>query len=549
DYASCDSGYRNCDSNRSNGCEQYLWSTDSCGTGCTGRVNCYSQVQHANNETCNSGTCDYSTCDTNYGDCDSVRSNGCETDLRATTTCGSDCSSLHNCYNDVVHATGEYCNGGNCDYTSCDTGYANCNSNRRDGCETQLGTVFNCTGCGDACDANEVCNGSCQCATGWSDCDGLSSNGCECNTGGSYVCYNNACCLPATCGANSCGEIDDGCGGTVDCGSCSDPQETCNASHQCVCLNTECNNDCCASGQVCDGRNQCCTRTTCLAGGYECGSPPDGCDGNLSCGTCSGANETCDGSYQCVCQYNECNSVCCDSGQVCHSGTGDCCTPDTCGGGGYECGSPSNGCGGDLACGTCSANETCNGSYQCECLYNECNSVCCSSGQICHDSTGACCTADTCIGEGYECDSPPNGCGGNLSCGTCSANETCNGSYQCVCKYEECSSVCCDSGQVCDMLNACCTPNCGARICGPDPACDSSCGTCGAHAICAIGGLSCNCDSGYSNCDGDLSCECNDSTSYCEETTCCPNGFADCDDSGDCECDLSSHVCNGNNCM
>lgn len=60
-------------------------------------------------------------------------------------------------------------------------------------------------------------------------------------------------------GAN-CGTISDGCGGTLDCGSCSG---------------------------VCDN-GVCCTPETCISLGKSCGSYSDGCGGTLNCGnTCS----------------------------------------------------------------------------------------------------------------------------------------------------------------------------------------------------------------------------------------------------------------------
>jgi hypothetical protein len=80
-------------------------------------------------------------------------------------------------------------------------------------------------------------------------------------------------CAPATCaryGAR-CGQVPDGCGGILDCGSCSDP-------------------DTCGGSGV---PNQCgCTTKTCDAQGATCGSVPDGCGGTLDCGSC-GAGQAC----------------------------------------------------------------------------------------------------------------------------------------------------------------------------------------------------------------------------------------------------------------
>jgi hypothetical protein len=75
-------------------------------------------------------------------------------------------------------------------------------------------------------------------------------------------------CTPATCqrfGAR-CGQVADGCGGVLDCGSCAAPQ-TCGG----------------------DGvPNQCgCASSTCDHLGANCGQLPDGCGATLDCGSCA----------------------------------------------------------------------------------------------------------------------------------------------------------------------------------------------------------------------------------------------------------------------
>lgn len=117
----------------------------------------------------------------------------------------------------------------------------------------------------------------------------------------------------------NCGEIDNGCGGTVWCGDC-------------------------ASDEVCGSAgldNVCCTPTNCAEQGANCGELSDGCGGVLDCGSC-GDDETCGAGG-----LNQC-------------GEGDC-TPTTCEVLGFDCGSTSDGCGGVLNCGTCSGPETCGG--------------------------------------------------------------------------------------------------------------------------------------------------------------------------------------------
>ena len=131
-----------------------------------------------------------------------------------------------------------------------------------------------------------------------------------------------ASCVPATCSSlgYTCGTASDGCGGTLNCGTCSSGQ-TCNASGQCV-----------AS----------CTPATCASLGKSCGSWLDTCGGTLNCGTCS-SGQTCNASGQCVAS----------------------CTPATCASLGKLCGVWNDNCGGTVSCGSCLVNESCTASGQC----------------------------------------------------------------------------------------------------------------------------------------------------------------------------------------
>ncbi|MGC4119944.1 MAG: Ig-like domain-containing protein [Myxococcales bacterium] len=121
-------------------------------------------------------------------------------------------------------------------------------------------------------------------------------------------------CQKTTCAAQgkNCGSLDDGCGGTLACGTCTG------------------NNTCVAN--VCTA----CSPTTCTAQGKNCGTISDGCNGTLTCGSCSGND---------VCTSNVCTA----------------CTPTTCAAQGKNCGTLSDGCNGTLPCGSCSGAETCGG--------------------------------------------------------------------------------------------------------------------------------------------------------------------------------------------
>jgi hypothetical protein len=92
-------------------------------------------------------------------------------------------------------------------------------------------------------------------------------------------------CTPKTCTqlGDNCGTVGDGCGGTLNCGTCSGSQ-TCGGggtpNH-------------CGSGS--------CTPTTCAALNDNCGQVGDGCGGTLNCGTCTGGLYCGGGSRNNVC--------------------------------------------------------------------------------------------------------------------------------------------------------------------------------------------------------------------------------------------------------
>ena len=169
--------YGNCDATDSNGCETDLTSTVAhCGACAT---DCNTNVLHATGKTCAASVCDYGSCDASrclagchagaawqpqvhssmavrqcglpgvpsallhdlmrallpadYGNCDSNRANGCETDLRTTVAhCGA-CAT--DCNTNVQHASGKTCAASICDYGSCDAG--RCQAGRHAGAALQ----------------------------------------------------------------------------------------------------------------------------------------------------------------------------------------------------------------------------------------------------------------------------------------------------------------------------------------------------------------------------------------------------------------------------
>ncbi len=134
-------------------------------------------------------------------------------------------------------------------------------------------------------------------------------------------------CTPRTCAAQgiTCGPAGDGCGGTLNCGTCTLP-------------------DTCGGGGmpgVC-GHRPACTPQTCASQALTCGPAGDGCGGLLNCGMCTPPDTCGGGGVPGVCG---------------HPG----CTPRTCAAAGATCGAVADGCGGVVDCGACTPPETCGG--------------------------------------------------------------------------------------------------------------------------------------------------------------------------------------------
>jgi hypothetical protein len=159
-------------------------------------------------------------------------------------------------------------------------------------------------------------------------------------------------CVPRTCGSN-CGAIADGCGYTLDCGTCGGSGNICDTDTH-LCINPDSNAGChYLCKHLCDGLTgqayynchnqqqpgcdaQCdCQPQTCAGLGIACGSASDGCGNTLSCGTCTG-NTTCS-SGQCVAKSCDCGGV---SGHchkiACGEWCGSCPAGKYCGPGGCQ---------------------------------------------------------------------------------------------------------------------------------------------------------------------------------------------------------------------
>ena len=197
---SCNSGFGDCDTSRTNGCEASTNTTANCGA--CGRACSTTNVATAK---CTNGLCN-STCSAGWGNCVQPAAptpdDGCETNTNTNVdncgACGRACSGTNvatrSCANGLCNST---CNGGsgNCTQPAAPTA--------DDGCETNTtNDPAHCGSCTKTCTAppNEtatcaasMCNVSCN--SGFDDCDASSGNGCECHTDPAAP----ACCATTMC--------------------------------------------------------------------------------------------------------------------------------------------------------------------------------------------------------------------------------------------------------------------------------------------------------------------------------------------------------------
>jgi hypothetical protein len=248
-----------------------------------------------------------------------------------------------------------------------------------------------------------------------------------------------------------CGEIDDGHGGKVNCGTCM-PPDTCGGSgisNICGCTPQTCAGHCgefdpgCGRAKLscggCPGIDTCggggvpnvcgCTPKTCA--GRNCDSIDPGCGlPRLSCGQCSGT-DTCGGGGipgVCGCTPGRCggqncgtiNPGCglpplscgqCTSPAFCFENS-FCCTPQTCG---DSCGDIGDGCGRTLHCRQCGFKTFCDDDHRCHPI----------GGGFKTEAPRK--DPALCKDKGKNCGVIDDGQGGQVDCGTCKGKNTCGG--------------------------------------------------------------------------------------------------------------------------
>jgi hypothetical protein len=422
----CNAGFADCDGNAVNGCEASLSAPATCGA-CARRCSAANAAS-----TCVGGSCGY-TCNAGFGDCDGMAVNACETDTRSAAAhcgrCGQACS--------LPHATAS-CAASVCAVASCEAGWANCDGDPANGCETDTrNAAAHCGACRRACalaNATAACaGGGCvvsACAAGYGNCNGADADGCEVNLNTDAHCgaCGRACAMNTACSRGAC-------------------VSTCPAG------TALCSGACVSTGDSADH---------CGACGTACATPPS------STPACVGGACT----FTCNDGRGDCNRVISDGCEAPLDTTTNC----------NACGVP---CAPPNAMGTCASRVCrvascsagwgdCNGAALdgCEQRIDESPMHCGACGNACPRGANATarCAAGACMldcDEGFEdCDgNPSNGCEARVgvACGTaCAPGFTaCVGLMQgCMATPRACGSRCTELGVMgfCNLLGLCAAP-------------------------------------------------------------------------------------------
>jgi len=446
--STCDPGRADCDGNGANGCEVSLDADanhcGACGQACTAGAGATAR--------CAEGRCRLE-CGSGFGDCDGVASNGCESPLAADPAncgaCGAVCPAGPNA---VARCAGGVCTQG------CGAGFGDCDGSASNGCEVSLDTdARNCGACGVFCttpNATPACRaGRCAvgtCNAGFADCDADAANGCETATAADNTncgACGNRCPAGTACSEGVCASVCRGattfctdrcvdlradpahCGGCGQaCAPVTNGMPGCTAG-ACVAL--------CASGfGDCDGfvGNGCeadlrtsdthcgacglrCTRpnavaacgegvcrvATCVGGYADCnGSDGDGCETNVlsSLSHCGGCGQTCQrANAGAVCVGGSCQLGACSTGWGnCNGQESDGCETELrfnnqhCGQCGRVC-AAGTACSGGVCASVCGAGQTfCSGS--CVTLSSDVRN-CGGCGNVC--PSGRACVSGACV--------------------------------------------------------------------------------------------------------------------------------------------------------
>jgi hypothetical protein len=170
----CGAGVADCNGQPDDGCETSIDTVSNCGNCATECTNDHGTTRCAlTGET----TACAPVCAAGFADCDLNPGNGCETNLNGDSlncgACGTACP---------ANGGTASCVAGICGVSSCNAGFGDCQNIGK--CTINLQTdPLNCGNCGNACPNSHgtaSCNaGICQirCDTGWGDCNAASEDG------------------------------------------------------------------------------------------------------------------------------------------------------------------------------------------------------------------------------------------------------------------------------------------------------------------------------------------------------------------------------------
>ncbi|MFO0604731.1 MAG: FG-GAP-like repeat-containing protein [Polyangiales bacterium] len=234
-------------------------------------------------QSCSAGSCTL-TCASGTTNC----SGTCVNTLSNAAHCGGcnrACSTGQSCCNGMCAATTTVtncgmcgvactpptngvaaCTSGACAIGSCNAGFANCDSNATNGCETTLGTPGNCASCGNACPVPT--NGAATCASGacgftcnagfarcGTACVNTQNDNANCGTCGTVcpsgqVCSSGACAVSCATGLTNCsGDCADLTRDPANCGACGSPCTPLTGG-MAVCASSMCTRTCPAGTHV-----------------------------------------------------------------------------------------------------------------------------------------------------------------------------------------------------------------------------------------------------------------------------------------------------------
>jgi hypothetical protein len=129
-------------------------------TGCAADSCIPCTLAHSNSTCAGNGVCAVAGCLDSYQDCNRLADDGCEIDIdHDPNHCGS-CTAAP-C---VVPNAAPDCAAGRCAIRLCNEGFGDCNGTASDGCETDLRTSStHCSKCNMACSSGTTCiSGKCQ---------------------------------------------------------------------------------------------------------------------------------------------------------------------------------------------------------------------------------------------------------------------------------------------------------------------------------------------------------------------------------------------------